>query len=61
MRLMALGIVVVAAAPLVLGATGFAVVKGYKIIKLKNKKMKWPLREGGFMFCVQIFVDDNAI
>ena len=37
---MALVIVVVAAAPLVLGATGFAVVKGYKIIKLKNKKMK---------------------
>lgn len=35
---MALGIVAVAAAPLVLGATGFAAVKGYKKYKAKNNK-----------------------
>ncbi|UXJ71333.1 hypothetical protein [Lysinibacillus fusiformis] len=34
---MALGIVVVSAAPLLLGATGFAAVKGYKKYKAKNK------------------------
>jgi len=34
---MALGIVVVSAAPVLLGAAGFATVKGYKKYKAKNK------------------------
>lgn len=34
---MAIRIVVVSAAPLLLGATGFAAVKGYKKYKAKNK------------------------
>lgn len=34
---MALGIVVVSAAPVLLGAAGFATVKGYKKYRAKNK------------------------